>query len=566
MTVTPVNTTTAFDTHALDTAIAELAEGARHWAAMPVSARADLLGRLHHSVAAQAEKWVAVAVHAKSLDPESAAVGEEWMTGPYSVLSSILALRQSVTAVAHGRSPVATKHFGAAPGNRLVVPVLPGNAYETVLLHGFSAEVWMTPGQTAAQIRAQAGLGQLTPRQSNGIGLVLGAGNITSIAPLDVLYELIAHNRVTILKLNPTMDALLEPFTLAFAPLLDRGLLRIVSGGKDVGAYLAQHPRISHVHITGSAASHDALVWGGNEKSTPVLTKPITSELGGVSPIIVVPGRWSHADLKYQAEHVVTQRLHNGGYNCIAGQIVVLSADWPQREAFIEEIRIALRAAPCRTQWYPGSEARIEQARAAFDNSERIDDRLLITVAPGATVTELETTEYFAPVLGMLTVAGTGQDFLNTAVARVNRDFAGTLGANILAHPRTLKQLGGAVGTALAVLNYGTIAVNAWTGIGFLTAAAPWGAAPGHTLDRVGSGIGIVHNALLLAGAEKTIVRGPFRPFPRSLAGGEFALFPKPPWFVSARSAQKTGRLLAQFSANPGWSKLPGIFLSAFRA
>ncbi len=111
------------------------------------------------------------------------------------------------------------------------------------------------------------------------------------------------------------------------------------------------------------------------------------------------------------------------------------------------------------------------------------------------------------------------------------------------------------------------MAVNAWTGVGFLTANASWGAFPGHTLDDVGSGIGVVHNALLLDDVERTVVRGPFRPFPRSVAGGEFALSPKPPWFVSARSARTTGELLTRLRrrSRPG-RKLPGIFASAFRA
>lgn len=562
----PTSAVTASEVHQLDAALHELADGSRLWAELPVVARAELLGQLHKSVAAQADQWVNAAIAAKKLDPDSPAVGEEWMSGPYSVLTALLVLRRSLTAVAQGRSPIASQHFGSAPGNRLTVPVLPGNAYEAVLLHGFSAEVWMTPGLSAAEIRATAGLGQLTPRQSNGVGLVLGAGNITSIGPLDVLYELFAHNRVSILKLNPTMDALLEPFSAALAPLINLGLLRIVTGGSELGAYLTQHPQVSHVHITGSAASHDAIVWGGAERSTPLLTKPITSELGGVSPIIILPGRWSRADLKYQAEHVATQRLHNGGYNCIAGQVVVLSHEWPQRSAFIKELRIALAGAPDRLPWYPGSDSRVARAQSDYPRAEKIGTRLLVTIRGGENARALQSTEYFSPVLGVIELEGTGRDFLGRAVATVNRDFIGTLGANIIARPSTIRALGAAFNTALASLNYGTIAVNAWTGVGFLTAAAPWGAAPGHTIENVGSGIGIVHNALLLAGAEKTVVRGPFRPFPRSIVHGEFALFPTPPWFVSARSSQNTGRLLARFSANPRWGALPGIFLSAFRA
>jgi aldehyde dehydrogenase (NAD(P)+) len=283
----------------------------------------------------------------------------------------------------------------------------------------------------------------------------------------------------------------------------------------------------------------------------------------------VLPDAWSKSDLTYQAEHVATQRLHNGGYNCIAGQIVVLSAQWPQKKAFLAELRSALSRTPSRAPWYPGSADRIGLASAAYPDAEKLGaggGRLLVDIQADDDPSTIETTEYFSPVLGVIELPGTGQAFLDAAVDTVNRDFVGTLGANILGMPSTIKRLGAGFENALARLDYGTIAVNAWTGVGFLTAGAPWGAFPGHTLQNVQSGIGVVHNALLLDHTEKTIVRGPFRPFPRSMAHGEFALFPKPPWFVTARSARKTGRLLCEFAAAPSWLKMPAVFISAFRA
>ncbi|MES2093026.1 MAG: aldehyde dehydrogenase family protein [Actinomycetota bacterium] len=560
----------------LDAAITQLAEGESRWAKMSIPARVALLGKVHSSVAAAADQWVNAATRVKNLDPDSAYVGEEWISGPYIVLSTLLALQHTLGAIADGKSPLADTKLGTAPGGRVSVPVLPANAYEGLLLHGFSAEVWMKPGESEQTVRASAGLGARTPSETDGVGLVLGAGNITSIPPLDVLYELIAHNRVALLKLNPVMDRMLAPYTAAFAPLIDLGLLRIVTGAGDVGSYLANHPGISHVHITGSAATHDLIVWGSGpgaadrkRAGTPLLQKPITSELGGVAPIIVLPGAWSKADLKYQAEHVVTQRLHNGGYNCIAGQIVVLSSEWPQREAFLAELRSALARTPDRAPWYPGSDDRLGQACSSYPGAERFGSsggRLLVDIHAKDDASTILTTEYFSPVLGVIELPGTGQVFLDAAVDTVNRDFVGTLGANILGMPSTIKNLGAGFENALARLEYGTIAVNTWTALGFLTPGAPWGAYPGHTLDNVQSGIGVVHNSLLLDGTEKTIARGPFRPFPRSALHGEFALFPKPPWFVTARSAKKTGRLLSGFAAAPSWLKMPGIFISAFRA
>lgn len=75
-----------------------------------------------------------------------------------------------------------------------------------------------------------------------------------------------------------------------------------------------------------------------------------------------------------------------------------------------------------------------------------------------------------------------------------------------------------------------------------------------------------MHNALLIDAPERTVVRGPFRPFPRSVAGGEFALFPKPPWFVTARSAALTGRRFTRPAQRPSWARMPAVFAAAFRA
>ena len=565
-------------TEEIDEALADLATGAQRWSALPLSGRRDLLTALSASVSAQAAEWVRVASVYKGLDPTSPLVGEEWTSGPYAVLTSLSALSETVQALDAGRSPVDGVAIGSAPGGRVTVKALPHNLFDTLLLNGFSAQVWMRPGVTEDQVRAKAGLAQRHPTESGGVGLVLGAGNITSIPVLDVLYELFAHNRVVLLKLNPITESIGPVFGAALAPLVSAGFLRIVSGGADVGQYLVHHDLIEHVHITGSALSHDVIVFGGGVEGAarkaaarlgaaePLLDKEITSELGGVSPTIVVPGRWSKADLRFQAEHVATQRLHNGGYNCIAGQVVILSSDWPQRAEFLTELRSALSRAPQRSAYYPGSDQRVAAAKASYPSAESLPGGRLLVSGVGDRVGENAlTTEYFAPVLAVTELPGQGLPFLRAAIAAANDDFVGTLGVNVIAHPRTLRAAGPAFDGALAELRYGSVAVNAWTGFAFLTARASWGAFPGHTLADVQSGIGVVHNAFLLDQVERTVVRGPFRPAHRAMLAGEFTLSPKPPWFVTNKTQATTGRLLTVFAAKPSWVKLPGIFASALR-
>lgn len=555
----------------IDQAVRATADGAAAWAKMPLTERRRLLLATHTTVAETADDWVATACRVKRLPADSPLVGEEWMSGPYGTLAALTAYADTLARLDAGRSPVDDYPIIPAPGGRLAVKVLPHKTYDHLLLSGHRVRVWLPPGVGQAEIRSRAGLGQLQLGRSGGVGVVLGAGNITSIPPLDVLYELLSANRTSVLKLNPITDELLPVFTKAFAPLIAAGLLRIVTGGAEVGGALVHHPGICHVHMTGSAATHDAIVFGTGPQAAqrkasgrPLVDKPVTSELGGVSPIIVVPGRWSARDIAQQAEHVVTMRLHNGGYNCIAGQVLVISADWPQRAQFLAAVRRAFADAPAREPYYPGSHSRVESAATEHPAAERIDGRLLLTGLDPAGDPAFRT-EYFAPVLAVTELPGLGLDFFRAAVIFANTELAGTLGANVIAHPATLRAAGEAFWNQVARLRYGTIAVNAWTAFGFLTATAPWGAFPGNTLGEVGSGIGVVHNALLLDAPERTVVTGPFRAFPRSLLSGEVSVMPKPPWYVGNRTAAATGRLLARFAARPGWRRLPPILVSALR-
>jgi acyl-CoA reductase-like NAD-dependent aldehyde dehydrogenase len=582
---------------ALDEAITRLDEGARVWVALTLDQRARLLGRVRDAVGAVAQEWADAATMSKGLEPGHPLSGEEWLGGPYAVIGLLDALRKTLEDLAKGRSPLDGVTIDEAPGGRLRAHTFPLNGTEKFLLSGFTGEVWFEPGVTADQARRDAGLAQLTPTESGGVGLVLGAGNVTSIPVADVLYELFAHNRVTLLKVNPTQDAMVPVFERALAPLIEPGFVRIVRGAAATGGYLTSHPRIAHVHITGSAATFDAIVWGaatgsasggggaataggeaageGEGEATerePKLKVPITAELGGVSPIIVVPGRWSAADLKYQAEHVATMRLVNAGHNCIAGQVVIISSDWPQRAEFLRELHTAYAAAPERPVWYPRSDERLEAAASAYPDAVWCADRTraIVEVRGAEGGDPVETVEYFAPILGVVEVGGTGQEFLDAAVAHANDRLTGTLGANVLIDPATEEALGAGFERAIADLRYGDIAINTWTAFNFLTARLTWGGFPGATLADVSSGIGVVHNALLLDRVERSVARGPFRPFPRSVGDtirlrglSKSTILPTPPWFVSSRTGAEVSAGLTRYLVD---GKVPGLVKTLTRA
>ncbi|MCZ0711224.1 MULTISPECIES: aldehyde dehydrogenase family protein [Microbacterium] len=566
----------------LDAAVADLQTGTSVWTALTVAQRATLLRQVRTSVAATADDWATTAAASKGLDARHPLRGEEWLSGPYSVLGALDASIATLTRIANGANPLDGIRVDRAPGGRARVHAFPLTGIDRFLLSGFTGEVWLEPGTTPNAARAGAGLAQRTPTVSGGVGLVLGAGNVTSIPVLDVLYELLAHNRTALLKVNPTQDALVPVYKRALAPLIEPGLLRIVRGGPAAGAYLTQHPGLAHVHITGSAATFDTIVWGPSSgegaaatkrrrrENRPLLKKPITAELGGVSPIIVVPGKWTAADLAYQAEHIATMRLQNSGHNCIAGQVVILSADWDQADDFRAALRHAYATAPERPIWYPGAPSRMQAATDDYPDALVLGDRLLVEIDGDEDPAALESTEYFAPVLGVVSLPGTGQEFLDAAVAHANEKLQGTLGANLLIDPATEKALGSGFERALTALHYGSIAINGWTAFGFITPTLTWGAFPGGTIDDVGSGIGVVHNALLLDRVERSVLRGPFRPFPRSLpvanGGGRLTILPKPPWFVSSRTGAAVSEGLTRHRADGGAVGLVKTLMRALRA
>jgi len=565
------------DIERADLIVERLTLGEKAWAATTLEERSELLGKVVELLDQHAEEWVEIATSIKKLPAGSPLIGEEWTSGPWATITAINHLRETIGRLAAGKDALDGFEFHQVPGNRVAVEVLPSSIYDRLLLSGFTADVWMEPGVTEQEARATAGLGLLDPAGTRGVVLVLGAGNIFSIAPLDTLYMLFAENRVVALKLNPITDPLKPLFEKIFAPFIEMGAVDILSGSIEIGGVLAQHPGVTAVHMTGSENTHDAIVWGTGDEGrankaagTPKLTKPMSSELGGVAPAIIVPGRWSKADLEFQAQHVATQRLHNSGSNCIAAQMVVLSSDWAQKDQFLAALRKAFADAPARPAWYPGSADRVATARDTHPGcaieTGGTAERTLLT---GLDVTNADepafSAEYFAPVLGVTELPGSGVEFLRHAVETANATLRGTLGANIIIHPSSRKQIGPEFEDIIADLRYGTIAINAWTAVGYLTANATWGAFPGHPLDNIESGAGVVHNALLLARPERTVVRGPFRPAPRSILHGEWSITPKPAWFINNRTAATTGRRLTKLSAAPSLRRLPAVFASALR-
>ncbi len=554
-------------------------EGTKHqWAKTPVSERIELLQAVKDALMPVAEGWATAAARKKRIPHGSALLGEEWISGPYAVMAGCNGLIETLSHM-EGKTFLKKLPTRELANGQTAVKIVPHSIWDHLLLSGVKAHVWMQRGVNATNLAENAATAYDIPieKRIGKVALVLGAGNIAAISPLDAFQKLFLENQVVLLKMNPVNDYLTEYLEAALKPLIDANVLRIHRGDGPAGAFLCEHPLVEEIHITGARATHDAIVWGTGKEGErnkasgkPKNPRPVTSELGAVCPTIVVPGPWSAADIRFQAEQIATMKLHNSGFNCVAVQCLILPEGWDKGTALMNALGSVMKKFGNREAYYPGAEARQAefeehaQNPTSLQRGDGVPPCCVADMERGDTQW-LEQNEVFAPALGVKHLASPDPEtFLRSAIAWANDNLYGTLGGNILIHPATIRKIGRKrFEEILSEFHYGTIAINAWTGLGFLLAPVPWGGFAGATLEDVQSGIGTVHNTFMLENTERTVVEAPFRPFPRNLLSLGLTLLPRPPWFITNRQQHHIGKLLTQFQYKPSWFKIPRIFLHA---
>jgi acyl-CoA reductase-like NAD-dependent aldehyde dehydrogenase len=552
----------------LDRMVHSLAGARRRWEATPIGVRVAMLEAAMKDTHSVAGDWVEAACRAKGIRPNKPEAGQEWQGGPALLIRNLRLLARTLRSIeAKGHPPVG--RLTTRADGTLAVAVFPTDMMDRALYAGIRGEVWLPPQVTKDNLFEHMAAAYRRPTSAS-VCVVLGAGNISSIAPMDALYKLVVENRVVALKLNP-VSAYLGPFLeRALKVFIDAGFLAIAQGGAEVGEYLITRDVVETIHITGSDKSHDAIVFGGGEEGAvrkqhgqPRLDKPITSELGNVTPVIVVPGPWSDSDLRHQAENLASGLTHNAGFNCIANRVLITHASWDLRQPLIDGIRAKLDRIPSREAYYPGALDRL-QAYIETVESEPTRHGKTSGNAPGWTLlagtppenTSAFQTECFAPAFVETGIeAPSPIEFLERAVGFCNDTVWGTLGAGIVVHPESMKDpaMAAAVDRAIADLRYGTVAVNLWPAVTYAMVTTPWGAYPGHTFQSIGSGRGVVHNALMFDAPLKAVAIGPFR----SLL--------KPPWFGTHRTAHRTLAALTDLEAQGGVGPLVRTAVHAVR-
>ena len=518
-------------THVINDAVHHVVAGRTRWATVDGASRAALLDACREAYFAAAPAMVAVALAQKGLKDDAPEAGEEWafVTGTLKLFRVYAdMLRQNLS---QGR-PRVTGPWTTRADGQVVVQVAPADLTERLSMAGGTGCVWLEPGVTMGETRAAQGASWKTPATTTPAPVValLGAGNVAMLVPGDVLHAIFLAGQVVVLKLNPVNAALLPMWQQTFAPLVNTGCLAIITGDASAGARLCTHPDVDAVHMTGSHHTHDAVVFGpGPAGATAraagrvVNPRPITAELGNITPVIVVPGPWTARELRYHAIQLGSQHGLNAAFNCLTPRLIVQSAQWPQRQAFLDELRHFFAALPPRRAYYPGAAARHARFVAAHPNAERFGtpapDALPWTLITGLDANNDDqpelcfTEESFCAVLAEATIdAVEVTDFLRRAVHFVNTRVWGNLTVTLLVHPTTMADAvaARAVDTAIAELRYGNVCVNTWGSFAYVVPSLPWGAFPGNAAFDIQSGTGFVHNVLDLPRPQKSVLRAPF--------------------------------------------------------
>jgi hypothetical protein len=169
--------------------------------------------------------------------------------------------------------------------------------------------------------------------------------------------------------------------------------------------------------------------------------------------------------------------------------------------------------------------------------------------------------EWFVPVAAETAVDADDIESFCARAGGLVHGLPGSLAASVTVPPLPPRDAG-RVELLVEHLEYGVVAVNTWSALAYSLSHVPWGGFPGATLAAPRSGIGRVHDPLLLPLVHNAILRAPLAPWP------------EPPWLPWHPAAARLARgLVATYAAIgrggrglwPLARMLPDVIRSALR-
>ena len=128
---------------------------------------------------------------------------------------------------------------------------------------------------------------------------------------------LVAGNTVVV-KPSPWTPLCTLKFGEMLRDILPPGVLNIISGGNDLGAWLTEHPDVRKISFTGSTGTGRKVMASASRN-----LKRITLELGGNDPAIVMPD----VDVRKTAEALFWAAFQNSAQFCVAAKRLYVHED-----------------------------------------------------------------------------------------------------------------------------------------------------------------------------------------------------------------------------------------------
>ena len=174
-------------------------------------------------------------------------------------------------------------------------------------LTGRQLERWMRPRRVAVPLSLRPGQAKVVP-EPLGCVLVIGPWNYPFQLTLRPLISALAAGNTAVLKPSEHASAIADLIERLIPQHFEPEVVQVVQGDGAVAAELVAMP-FDHIFFTGGGSIGRKVLEGAAAHLTPV-----TLELGGKSPAIVLEG----ADLTVGARRLIWGKGINAGQTCIA--------------------------------------------------------------------------------------------------------------------------------------------------------------------------------------------------------------------------------------------------------
>ena len=155
------------------------------------------------------------------------------------------------------------------------------------------------------------------PEHKTKLVVILGAGNQNFLSVMDALYYLFVEGHVCVLKHHPLQLPSKPHFEHLLEPLIRGGFLASVDAPPALANALIHSPLADAVHLTGGIATHDAILFGTGadadarrRENRPLLRARLLSELGCITPYLILPGPGAAADAGW-SDAAIARRARN---------------------------------------------------------------------------------------------------------------------------------------------------------------------------------------------------------------------------------------------------------------